>query len=139
MTAVFCLKIGSEGFDGDEIGARIEEFAEQDNWPPELTFRVNLVVEELALNALTHGRPDHDPEIVVRITSDETTLTMDIEDNGKPFNPMEDAPEPVLAGAMDDRPIGGLGIHLVSELMDEMHYRRERGRNHLTLKTRRVE
>ena len=63
---------------------------------------------------------------------------IEISDDGQPFNPLKDAPKPDLEAALEDRPIGGLGIHLVLTMMDEMHYRRENERNHLTLVKRRV-
>ena len=54
-------------------------------------------------------------------------------DNGRPFDPLNDAPEPDLDSGVADRAVGGLGVHLVRTMMDEMRYRRDRGRNHLTL------
>ncbi|MDE2993123.1 MAG: ATP-binding protein [Chloroflexota bacterium] len=48
---------------------------------------------------------------------------------------MHDAPAPDTAASLEERSVGGLGIHLVRTMMDELHYRREQGRNYLTLTT----
>ena len=55
----------------------------------------------------------------------------------RPFDPLYDAKQPDVGAAIEDRPIGGLGIYCVREMMDEVHYRREQGKNHLTLVSRR--
>ncbi len=62
---------------------------------------------------------------------------MRIIDDGKAFDP-RDAKAPDTTAALMDRQLGGLGIHLVRNLMDHIEYRREGGRNHLTL-TRNLE
>ncbi len=49
-------------------------------------------------------------------------------DNGCPFNPL-DRPEVDTAIPLDEKPIGGLGVHLMRRFMDELDYRREDGRN----------
>ena len=56
-----------------------------------------------------------------------------IADSGKPFDPLEDAPVPDVDAPIDERPIGGLGIYLVRNMMDDMQYRREGDRNYITL------
>ena len=100
---------------------------------------MNLVLEELGLNVMDYGYDDGIHEFEIVLTSEPDTLTIEIIDDGRPFDPLSDTPPPVLEGSIEDRPIGGLGVHLVRELMDELHYRREQGRNHLTLATRKME
>ena len=56
-----------------------------------------------------------------------------LQDDGKPFNPLLEAPAAILEGSIEDRPIGGLGIHFMRTLMDEVAYQREEGHNRLTL------
>ena len=58
-------------------------------------------------------------EVEIDLISDADALTIEIRDDGKPFNPLSDAPEPDLDAGIEDRPIGGLGIHLVLTMMDE--------------------
>jgi anti-sigma regulatory factor (Ser/Thr protein kinase) len=54
-------------------------------------------------------------------------------DSGRPFDPLSDAPEPDLNAVVEERRIGGLGVHLVKTLMDQMHYKRENEQNRLTI------
>jgi serine/threonine-protein kinase RsbW len=56
-----------------------------------------------------------------------------VEDDGKPFNPL-DAPEPDTNQLLEERPIGGLGIHLVRKNVDELEYRRQKDKNILIMK-----
>ena len=117
----------------------VEDFGEREDWPPAVTFKVKLAIEELGLNVAKHGRVDKIPDLEITVTSQPEVLTIDIEDDGRAFDPLNDAPEPDLTSPIEDRPIGGLGIHFVREMMDEMTYRRVDGKNCLALTLRRVE
>ena len=72
------------------------------------------------------------------LTSEEGAITIEVVDDGKPFDPLNDAPQPDLASDLEDRRVGGLGLHLVRTTMDDMSYRRDQGKNHLTLVARRT-
>ena len=100
---------------------------------------MNLVLGELWLNMVNHGHSGGFHEVEIELTSEAEALTIEITDDGKPFNPLNDAPVPDVMGSLNDRAVGGLGIHLVRTMMDEMRYKREEGRNHLILVKRRVE
>ena len=117
----------------------VEYFGEQEDWEPALTFKVKLAIEELGINVANHGRVDNIPEIEIVVNSSPEKLTITMKDDGQPFDPLHDAPEPDLTSALEDRPIGGLGIHFVREMMDEMTYRHEDGKNCLALTLNRVE
>ena len=126
----------------DEVEAileAVEDFGEREDWSPALLFKVKLAIEELALNVANYGQVDKIPEIEIIVISEPDVLTISIEDDGRPFDPLNDAPEPDLTSPIEDRPIGGLGIHFVRQMMDEMTYRREHGKNCLALTLRRVE
>jgi anti-sigma regulatory factor (Ser/Thr protein kinase) len=56
-----------------------------------------------------------------------------VTDDGHPFNPLE-LPEPNTHLPVEDRPIGGLGIHLLKKMSDRMAYARTDGKNRLTLR-----
>jgi anti-sigma regulatory factor (Ser/Thr protein kinase) len=68
----------------------------------------------------------------VRLALDPDTLTIQVADDGVPFNPV-DAPPPDLDLPIEERPIGGLGIHIVRSLVDTIEHRRDDGRNVLTM------
>ena len=115
----------------DQITAAVEELGERDNWPLDLVFKVNLVLEELGVNVVNYSGDAS--EIAISLASDEHAVSVEIVDDGPPFNPLADAVEPDLDAPLEDRPIGGLGIHLVREMMDELHYSREEGKNRLAM------
>lgn len=117
----------------------VETLGEEDNWSPALVGKVNLVLEELAINTINHGHDGGLHEIFFTFSSTEDALTIEMVDDGKPFDPLTDAPVPDVNAPMEERPIGGLGVFLVRKLMDELTYRREEGRNHLTLVAYRAE
>ncbi|MDE2766409.1 MAG: ATP-binding protein, partial [Chloroflexota bacterium] len=93
-----------------------------------------LVVEELVMNVASYGSDDpaKPPDIEITVDSEPGALRLDIKDTGRPFDP-RDAPDPDIHASIKDRPVGGLGHYLVEEMTDEMVYRREDGKNHITL------
>ena len=121
----------------DLVGA-IETLGEQDGWPGELTFRVSLVVDELAQNVVDYAYGDAHGDVEVAITSRDETVVIEIVDAGQPFDPLTEAPAPDLTSPIEDRPIGGLGVHFTLTLMDNVEYSRESGRNCLKIVTRKV-
>src|ERR1041384_3811942 len=103
------------------------------NAPPEVHYLANLAVEELVTNCIKYGYEDagdHIIEIKLRISGKELVLT--VTDDGRPFNPLE-LPGPDTHLPIQDRPIGGLGIHLLRRMSDRMDYVRAAGRNSVTL------
>jgi anti-sigma regulatory factor (Ser/Thr protein kinase) len=95
---------------------------------------VNICLEELFTNTVSYGFED-DLEHIIRLTFklDSHVLTLNVEDDGIPFNPLEKKDPEIPADLIDVR-IGGLGIHIVRKLMDDIQYKRKRGKNKLTLK-----
>ncbi len=114
----------------------VTEFAEHHGLPSELVFRVTLVLEEIITNVISHGYEDEvEHEISVRLSWQDPDMKIEVEDDGRPFNPLE-APPPDIVKPLAERQVGGLGIHLVREMMDKLEYRRENDKNLLVLKTR---
>ncbi len=139
MSARLCLKIETRLDVIERLSTAVEALGKREDWPPDLIYRVNLVLEELAVNVINHGHDDGLHEIEIILTSEEVVLTIEIVDDGMPFDPVKDGPSPNLTGPLEDRPVGGLGLHIVRTMMDELRYRREGGKNHLTLVKRRDE
>ena len=115
----------------DRLTAAVELLAEQDNWPAPLTFKVNLVLEELVLNVINYAYDESGHQVEVQLTCNVEDLVIEITDEGKPFDPLHDAPDPDMDSPMEERRIGGLGVYLVRTMTSEMQYRREDGRNHM--------
>jgi anti-sigma regulatory factor (Ser/Thr protein kinase) len=132
------LCIESDLSELERLHDAVAELGEVGNWPPDLVYQVDLVLEELIVNTVNYGYDDDERhEIEIALTSDADVFTVEIIDDGHAFNPLSDAPEPDLDAEIADRPIGGLGIHLMRVMMDEVHYQREQDKNYLTLIKRR--
>ena len=109
----------------DEIDARLAALPVS----PKRKYAVRLALDELLSNVIRYA---YDDAAVHRIhlkleTGQPFALT--IEDDGKPFDPRTDAPPPVLDGPVEDRPIGGLGLHILKQMGLQLQYRRAGGRN----------
>ena len=117
----------------DRLTAAVESLAEQENWPAALTFKVNLVLEELVLNVINYAYDESGHHVEVQLACHEEGLVIEITDEGKPFDPLNDAPEPDMESPMEDRRIGGLGVYLVRTITSDMQYRREDGKNRMTV------
>ena len=137
MSAKVSLNVEASPDALDRINDAVESLSSQEDWPPDLLFTANLVIEELGLNVINHAYHGHTGEFEIVISSEDDSLTIEIIDSGPPFNMLTDAPIPDVDAPMEDRPIGGLGIHLVKTMMDELDYKRERDKNHLTIVKRR--
>ena len=99
-------------------------------------YAVNLALDEVVTNVVRHGFDDPaGQEVVARLTARNGEITTEVCDSGRAFNPL-DAPAPNLEAPLAERSLGGLGIHLVRSLMDGLEYRRENGKNVLTMRKR---
>ena len=95
---------------------------------------VNLALDEIVSNVICHGwKDDGEHQLHVRISRVEDELRVEVEDDAAPFNPLE-VPAPDLDQPLEQRPVGGLGIFLVQQIMDGLEYRRLDGRNLLIMK-----
>lgn len=127
------LKIKTEVAELERIFAAVDELAVQNNWPGDFIFRINLVVEEVAMNCIKYCHTEGMSDFEITMDPRDDVLTIEIIDAGRPFDPLTDAPEADTDSDIEDRAIGGLGIHLVRTMTDDMRYRREADQNHLTL------
>ena len=109
----------------DEVDARLAALPVS----PQRKYAVRLALDELLSNVIRYAYDDQaSHRIGLKLeTGDPFFLT--IEDDGKPFDPLADAPPPVLAGPVEDRPIGGLGLHILKKMGLRLAYRRDAGRN----------
>ena len=134
MSANLILNMEARLDEIERIHTAVDILAEAEGWPPDLLFQIKLVLEEMGTNIVKYGYDEEgNQEFQITLTSESHALTMEITDNGKPFDPFTDAPPPDLESEIPDRTIGGLGVYLVQQMMDEARYRREDGKNKLTL------
>lgn len=115
------------------LAEAVETLGDELGWEPATLMQMNLVLEELIANIVNHGYADGRPgHIEVWLDADPAEIRLRIEDDGDPFDPFAVA-EPDLSLAIEDRPIGGLGVHFVRSYTDAQAYQREDGRNRVTL------
>ena len=102
---------------------------------PELSIsEINICLDELFTNTVSYGfKDDREHNIQFTIKMDDHIFTASIEDDGVPFNPLKKK-APKLPADVESANIGGLGIHITRELVDEINYERKRGKNRLTIK-----
>jgi len=94
---------------------------------------IELVMEELLVNIFNYAYPDREGDVTILCRpADDGRLLVEIADDGVPFNILTRA-EPDRDIGIEERSIGGLGIFFVRRLVPEIGYRREDGRNILTL------
>ena len=113
---------------------KLDQFSKQLGLTKKCFCEINLVLEELFTNIISYGYTDDTEHwITVTLSHDKGTIIMRIEDDGVPFNPA-DKTDPDLECALEERKIGGLGIHLIKKIMDDMVHQRCEGKNIMTLK-----
>ncbi|MBU2650600.1 MAG: ATP-binding protein [Bacteroidetes bacterium] len=98
------------------------------------TMNINLLLEEIVTNIVFYAYDDEkDHSIVLSFEKIGNQIRIEVKDDGKPFNILE-AREPDIEGkSLNERKIGGLGIHFVRHFSDEIHYDRKNDENILTI------
>lgn len=114
----------------------LDDLAGRHSLPARSVTRLHVAIEEHLTNIISYGyQPGQKGTINVRFAVEPSNLTVEIEDDGRPFN-LAQAPEVDTSLPLDERPLGGLGIHMIRKSVDRLEYRRSNGRNMLTLQAR---
>jgi anti-sigma regulatory factor (Ser/Thr protein kinase) len=130
----FTIQITSDLSEVARVTARLQAFGHMHGLADRLVDQFVLALDELVANIVQHGLSTDVPETIrISITLDAARLGMEISDPGKAFDPLREAPAPDLDSPLEQRRVGGLGLHFVRTMMDDVTYRRERNRNVLTL------
>ena len=111
----------------------VEEIGNEFSLSPEVVFNLTLVLEEAVVNIINYAYPKEEHESIylsAKLHNDSIILVLT--DTGKEFDPTM-APEADITLSADERPIGGLGIFLIRQIMNEVRYERIDGKNVLTL------
>ena len=120
----------------DTLEEKLDEFCQKLGVTTKCFCEINLALEELFTNIISYGfsdKADHRIKFILSYIG--KTVTMRIEDDGEPFNPMEES-SPDIRCPLEQRKIGGLGIHLIKNVMDDVIYKRQKDKNLLILKKR---
>ncbi len=138
VTASTTLVIKTTVEELQKVETAVDEISGAEGWQPDIEFKIRLVLDELCTNVINYAhRDDLDHDMTVTIESDDDEVRVEIVDDGDPFNPLEDAPEPDTESALADRRIGGLGVYFVKTLVDDARYWRDNDKNHVALSKRR--
>ncbi|HCE44758.1 MAG TPA: ATP-binding protein [Lentisphaeria bacterium] len=116
-----------------KVSGQVEGFLGRNGIPQDSIYSVQLVLEEMISNVMKYAFNDscsHD--IFLEISVENKKLGIIVEDDGIEFNPLS-APEKKTDAPIHEREIGGLGIHLVKNMVQDMSYCRRDGKNHLEM------
>ena len=129
MNAIFERRLAADLSSIVSLADEVVRWGSEAGLAEAAVFQINLVLEELVTNVITHGLGVGQPGgIRVRIERIGDRLEIALVDDALPFDPFS-IPTPDLTTDMEDRPIGGLGVHLIRTLMDEWGYARMGGQN----------
>lgn len=109
----------------------LAEWVEMIGLPQELNMPINLALEEAVSNVMLYAYPGKSGQVLIECDKFDK-LVFTITDSGVPFDPTQQE-DPDVTQSAEDRPIGGLGIFLVRQIMDDIRYERKDNKNILTL------
>ncbi len=116
----------------ERLNRLLRHFGELHEIPGRALYSMNLALDELVTNVILYGYENPvEQKIVVSLEASAGSLTGTIEDEGRVFDPLS-VSAPDLSVPLNRRELGGLGIHLVRSLMEEVTYRREGSKNLLS-------
>ena len=116
----------------EQVGA----FCRDRNIAAPIAYKFGLALDETLTNIISYAFPDgRRHTIEIRVEHSDGYLTAVVSDDGAPFDPLSQ-PAPDIQAPVEQRKIGGLGIHLLRKLMDRADYQRRDGRNILTFRIR---
>ena len=111
----------------------VEEIGNEFSLTPDVVFNLNLVLEEAVVNVINYANPKEEHQsIYLSASLRKGSIVLILTDTGKEFDPTM-APDVDITLSADEREIGGLGIFLIRQIMNEVKYERIDGKNILTL------
>ena len=128
----------SERFElGPQLSTRagewLEHLLEQSGIPPDVVMEMVLVQEELVTNVAKYSGLEESGSVTVSLGIDADRLSLEVRDSGAPFDPLSESQRAELGADIDHARVGGLGVHLVTQLTDTQSYRRDNNENILTV------
>lgn len=118
----------------ERLAAFVDQFGERNGVGARDLFAIKLALDEVVTNVIRYAHDDAgDHEIVVRLGREGDEMAAEVEDEGRPFDPLQ-VSAPDLAAPLEERPVGGLGIHLARQMTHRLEYRRQGDHNVLTMR-----
>ncbi len=125
------LELSNDVSELSRLAEAVESFCAAHALPPSLVFNLNLVLEEVVVNVMHYAFADtgaHAIHVGLRVAG--RRVEVEVRDAGTAFDPLS-APAPDLSLDLEQRQVGGLGVHFLRTLMDEVRYERRDGENRL--------
>ena len=116
-----------------EAMAFVEEGLEAHEADMKSTMAITVALEEMFVNIAHYAYPDSKGKATIGMSFDNDEVEIYLIDSGIPFNPLEKE-DPNVKASIEEREVGGLGIFMVKQSMDECHYERRNGQNIFTMK-----
>lgn len=116
----------------------VEQISEEYGLDMAFSFQLHLSLDEAVSNVVNYAYGEQ-KDMPITIEAQDTTvgdrrqLVLRLIDNGMEFNPLDEAPEVDVTLSAEERQVGGLGIFLIRQVMDEVSYERKSGQNQLTM------
>jgi anti-sigma regulatory factor (Ser/Thr protein kinase) len=130
----YSFKLKSDLSELKTLCRHLSYFGQVNGLSENLISEINICLDELLTNIILYGfKDDLEHTISFRLNLSGNALEIHMQDNGIPFNPLSQK-DPDLPADIDHAEIGGLGLHIVKKLMDDIRYERKSGKNRLTLK-----
>ncbi len=116
------------------LATEVSGFCEAESIDEAVAFRINLVLDELITNSISHALPGvAAPHLKLSMQRNEGEVFIVVEDNGPSYNPFDQGLDPDTDLMLDERPIGGLGVLLVKKMTQFRSYERSDGLNRIKL------
>lgn len=139
-TKTLGLVLKNDTYELARFSEAVDDFAERNDFSEKDRYEIQLCLEEVFMNVVNYGFDDldeHDIQVDLQLRDDNRTLVARVIDDGRPFDPLAEAQGSDLDTLLEDHAMGGIGYRLVHKYVDDISYRHQDGRNHLTL-TKRV-
>ena len=131
---IFIATISNDLSEIERLSLIIEDFVESRDLPVKMAFEFNVALDEILTNIISYGYEDAEQHLInIRGKLADGFLTIEVEDDGREFDPLK-SENPDLDSGIHERPIGGLGIHLVKKLTDQLEYHRQDAKNLLVMR-----
>ena len=116
----------------DALLAMLNADLEEAGCPTELVISIGICAEEIFVNVAHYGYPEGSGDVFVIEEIKDQTITLELQDWGKPYNPLE-REDPDITLSAEERQVGGLGIYMVRNMMDGVTYEHKDGKNCLKM------
>jgi len=134
-TGPVTLEVANRMEELERLGEAVEGFAASFHIGPKISNALQLAIEELFTNAVSYGYPEGvGGTILLSMDTRDGWVEVELRDDGQPFDPLVQGPEVNAEASLEERRIGGLGIHLTRKLFDEVSYERQQDQNVMKLR-----